>query len=494
MDSNFQKAHEKGIESLEILETLMAMTGITMEDITRTQVAKKRHLPLQDSRSVSYVCKSCGKSKVCQGAPSSDVLRKCSRCKAVYYCNKSCQKKDWTTGPVPHKQCCSDFVKDREEFQISPHGEVVRQRVFPWANCHHAESGVFFSNEFLERRGLLGQNKGYWSRSHKSMLGFPHMSGDDSETADWCHGQILLRETNKLPSIAKGLISLKDGEIPNYDNPKLWNVESITSWADYCRCRNISSSSIAPLLLTNVLTVFQILFHELKIHKRPPRNKRNKYLVYILGAENELNSLPLWKELAFLLPENTVVELRFVSPAVKHLMDKAAKHFPKSHIMTCGEYVVDKSAPGGRRVCISLEQREALFHKVHPRDDDDLECQIICADAAIGLNAGIASYVDEWPDTIMRLFAWQIPFGFSEYSAYSLRYARDLSIPEWVQNFNARFCIPQGFPRLPMPQLNISLNPFHGIVGRDVALLLTPNIVNGYLLLWRGYHGYHRKG
>ncbi len=32
------------------------------------------------------------------------------------------------------------------------------------------------------------------------------------------------------------------------------------------------------------------------------------------------------------------------------------------------------------------------------------------------------------------------------------------------------------------PEMEIVLNPFHGIVGRDVAHVLAPNLSNGYLL------------
>jgi hypothetical protein len=62
------------------------------------------------------------------------------------------------------------------------------------------------------------------------MLGFAHMSGDDSELSEeGCPGQILLQETNNFPSIAKGFVCLKDNEIPNYDSPQFGNVESIRS-------------------------------------------------------------------------------------------------------------------------------------------------------------------------------------------------------------------------------------------------------------------------
>lgn len=452
----------------QMLDAMMASKGISMLDITRKQVAETLHLPLEDSREARYMCSGCGKTEECHGPPS---FLKCTKCKAVHYCNRKCQKQDWLTGgigtkPITHKQCCPDLAKDRSEFQESPNGMVVRTQVFPWANCHH-ESGAFFINEFLERRGLFGQ-EGFWART--TSLGSPYMSGDDP--SGWCHGQMLLGES--LPSIKEGWVSLKDDEIPSGDPVSA--PESLYSWAEFCRLRNVSSSSIAPILLTNVLTIFQILTHELKLYQRQPRNGRH-YVVYVLGAESELNSLPLLEELAFLLPEQTGLELRIISPAVKHLLSKAASDFPNSHVMTCGDFVIDKTAPGGRRVFVSLEREEAFFHDIKMTPQQ-------APDAAIGLNAGIASYAD-WPPTILKLQACEIPFSFSDYMAQTMRFARDISFPSWNQHGNVML-LKQGLPMLPIPILDIRLNPFHGVVGRDIAVIMTPNIPNGYLLTWKG--------
>lgn len=84
---------------------------------------------------------------------------------------------------------------------------------------------------------------------------------------------------------------------------------------------------------------------------------------------------------------------------------------PKSYLMTCGDYVIDKSAPDGGRVRVSLKGQHALFHEIKP---------LSAPDAVIGLNAGIADYV-EWPETILRLLVLEIPFSFSEPTMHSLR-------------------------------------------------------------------------
>lgn len=83
--------------------------------------------------------------------------------------------------------------------------------------------------------------------------------------------------------------------------------------------------------------------------------------------------------------------------------------------MTCGDYVIDKMAPDGGRVRVSLKGQHALFHEVKLPS---------VPDAVIGFNAGIADYV-EWPDTIMRFLVLKIPFSFSEPTRHSLRCVRD---------------------------------------------------------------------
>ena len=50
----------------------------------------------------------------------------------------------------------------------------------------------------------------------------------------------------------------------------------------------------------------------------------------------------------------------------------------------------------------------------------------------------------------------------------------------FVTTINTAF---PNYRQLAVPeQLTIQLNPFHGIVGRDIASILAPNLSNGYLI------------
>ena len=85
------------------------------------------------------------------------------------------------------------------------------------------------------------------------------------------------------------------------------------------RYRNLAHTSVAPLLMTNVLTVYQMIHHELKLSK-----KNDVLTVYLLDVETELNQLPLFGELAYLLP-GVDLTLIMTSPSAKEI---ATKHVP----------------------------------------------------------------------------------------------------------------------------------------------------------------------
>lgn len=341
------------------------------------------------------------------------------------------------------------FAQDKKEFETDTNGARVRTQVFPWANNHHCITGAFFLEEFLAYRGLSGM--GFWIQPKEDLY----------------NGQLLLQD--QIPPLEKGWVSLSSDEIPSGE---ALSTNLVYSWSQYAKARNLSENSIAPLLFTDVLTIYQMIIHEFELHRRRPANGEF-CVIYVLGAEKELNYLPVLEELAWLLPKGMDLELSFVSPAVKRLVKMAGPSHPKSHLMTCGEYVTDKTAPGGGRVRVALKGRHALFHNIKLST---------LPDAVVGLNAGITEY-PEWPKTIMTLLEREIPFSFSDSTKHSLRGVRDKAIPSWVRNFNATFERSVNAPK----HLDIRLNPFHGIVGRDDTTLMIPTISNGYLLTWKSH-------
>ena len=69
-------------------------------------------------RAVHFVCKSCFSVYSTGGGHHEDdnPMMVCGGCKAVYYCSRSCQVKDWNKKPNGHKQFCKEIQKlDKKE-------------------------------------------------------------------------------------------------------------------------------------------------------------------------------------------------------------------------------------------------------------------------------------------------------------------------------------------------------------------------------------------
>jgi hypothetical protein len=125
---------------------------------------------------------------------------RCSRCKAVFYCSKKCQKDDWIgehTGQTPtrprkHKDICIELSEAKEEFETNPDaGEAIRKNVFgSWAN-QHDEKGSFQLHFFLARKKLLGQSEvGFWAIPDTAS---PWSSGKDCK--GFLNGRMLLEKS-----------------------------------------------------------------------------------------------------------------------------------------------------------------------------------------------------------------------------------------------------------------------------------------------------------
>ena len=433
-------------------------------------VASKPGVPLRDinkPHKAGKICCGCAKNSKFTDVP----FLRCSRCKAVHYCSQRCQKLDWIgkgaegtpTRPRKHKDLCSELHATKEEFRNDIDlGEAIRTAIFgTWANQHDEESGVFYLHEFLAIKKVLGQSEvGFWAMPD---VATPWSTGADH--TGFRNGRMLLNES--FPSMKKGWTkALRKDEYP-FSPPSI-SVPGgrLESWKKYLEYRNIAATSISPLLLTNVLTVYQMLNHELQ----PFLGGKKELKVLVLGPEVELNQIPLFSELVYLMP-NIDLELTFVSPATKAICDEARTR-PKSLIKK-SSHILDVRAPsdlGNGRVRIKLDSSQEYLHYA-PNFESD---------AAVGLNAGLASY-EEWHGTMHMLLMMRIPFSFSECTKLSLRYAELLWLPSTVKFMNAKGEFAR-FPRQKVPKVNIKLNPFHGVVNRDLAAVRVPNISNGYLM------------
>jgi hypothetical protein len=440
-------------------------SAINMFDMVKLMVDAKPNVPLGKIRDDdhgppfdNFVCMGCGKG--IDSLPHIKTFSQCSRCKAVKYCSRQCQSQDWIgngngpSKPRKHKDLCPELIEANVEYtNHATAGPFLRTELFSsWANQHH-ENGSFFLHEFLSRKDLLGGSEvGFWAKPN--VMSPYHSSGKD--VTGFQNGQMLLGAS--FPSLREGWTkSLRDDECPS-SSPPVTAMTGLKGWKDYMTFRGLSCTSVAPLLLTNVLTVYQMLFHELKLTQKRLR-------VYILGVETELNQIPLFQELLYLLPPGVHLELVMVSPAAKAISHEARGRRKTS--LLAQDHVLDVRH-GESRLQVTIDGKHEFFHDVP---------NIPSPDAVLALNAGLGSY-HTWHNTMHKIIRLEIPFCWSDQTIVTMRNFEKVYLCSRLKEMSQHF---SEHPPLCAPRLDIKLNPFHGIVGRDVAAVLAPNIDNGYL-------------
>jgi hypothetical protein len=454
-------------------------TNMSMFDIVKQNVASKSDVPLSRIRDQpgqqpysNLVCLGCNRK---QSVMQDTVFSTCSKCHAVKYCSRDCQLKDWKgkgegpTKPRKHKDICQDLKTAIEEFQNHPtaSGVMLRTQIFPdWADqCN--TNGSFHLHEFLARKRLLGNHtKGFWAIPN--VLTPYHTAGKDCD--GYQNGQMLLQ--SELPSMQEGWVLEDENERVDVTRPPPSSDNDITivnGWKDYIEWRNLLPTSVAPLLMTNTLTLYQMIRNELRLYDPSDNNNQEEeLLIYVLAVEAELNQIPLLQELLHLMP-GIRLELIYLSPAAKSLCDEAVKNNNQNSLLTAGEHVLDVQENGGR-LRVKIDREYGLYEDVP---------NTIQPDAVVGLNAGLAAY-KSWAPAMHKILRMGTPFCFSDQTKLIQQFAARHWIPSVVETINKAF---PNYRQLTVPtDMTIELNPFHGIVGRDVAYILAPNICNGYLL------------
>ncbi|CAB9501949.1 zinc finger MYND domain-containing protein 15-like [Seminavis robusta] len=417
------------------------------------------------------VCLGCNRK---QSSAPQQPFSTCSQCHAVKYCSRDCQLKDWKgkgdgpTKPRKHKDICPQLKAAIAEFQNHPiAGVKLRSDVFSdWAN-QHCSNGSFHLHEFLARKQLLGgAEKGFWAIP--DVLTPYHTVGQDQH--GFQNGHMLLQTA--WPSMQEGwTTALNEPEqidvTQSPPNPLVLSTR-IQGWKDYITWRNLPPSSVAPLLMTNVLTLYHMLQNELHLYDPHPKEgqQAEPLQIYVLAVEAELNQIPLLQELLHLMP-GIDLELIYLSPAAKAICEQAAG---SDNLLTTSNYVLDVTAQHGGRLRVRVDPTYALYEDVP---------NTIQPHAVVGLNAGLASY-KTWAPAMHKILRMGTPFCFSDQTKLIQQFAVDQWIPSVVTTINNAF---PNYRQLVVPDdMTIRLNPFHGIVGRDVAYILAPNISNGYLL------------
>ncbi|KAJ7612461.1 hypothetical protein DFH06DRAFT_149121 [Mycena polygramma] len=179
-----------------------------------------------------------------------------------------------------------------------------------------------------------------------------------------------------------------------------------TNWTSYYQWRGLPISSPAALLLHWPLTVYECL-KSLASAQRMPGDSRRKLTVFYVGAREEVCYIPVFGELALLLP-NTELDLVFsgenTGRAVRR--PKALNHGTATNPGPC---VFQYTAPTscGSTVRVFIDSNPSYYCPSRKRQEHP--------DAIVALNAGLGTYIS-WQHVILLSSEFDIPFVVTDYN------------------------------------------------------------------------------
>jgi len=172
---------------------------------------------------------------------------------------------------------------------------------FPWARIE--SDGTFSHRIFAARLGVYGPGIqfGFWSVPIA-----PEMHDDDEELPHpkgYIHGEMMLQKEwpTDIDAWKLGHKNAKGDIIPRlsftteFPPPPRVEPGQIKDWQSWYTWRGLSMASPAALLMHYHLTVYHILVDILQVAKyRDVSTERRALQIHYIGAEKELNHLPLY--------------------------------------------------------------------------------------------------------------------------------------------------------------------------------------------------------
>ncbi|KAF9443141.1 hypothetical protein P691DRAFT_809413 [Macrolepiota fuliginosa MF-IS2] len=340
----------------------------------------------------THVCMNCHRIE----SPDNKLIP-CTQCKAVFYCDVVCFNENWSSGRrggTHHKNVCKAIQRSHKK---RPAMQAIAKQ-FPWTRQTHDGSCTF--DRYRDSRGLFGcgPNFGWWTESPCSC----------EDQMDYMPGAQLLEDEHfderqgwKLPDDEipwldfESTNALLPSTPPNFDH----------TWASYYKWRGLPMRSPAALLLHWPLSVFRLLS---QLHCLPSDSplERRSLIVHLLGVEKELDVLPIFGELALLIP-NTDIDLVMFGPGVFRVLIDADED---EDCLASQPYAYTYTAPdacGGSTIRISLSDSGPIWgdHAIHTASNRP--------DAMIALNANLGGY-DQWQLALLASRAYNIPFAVTE--------------------------------------------------------------------------------
>lgn len=269
---------------------------------------------------------------------------------------------------------------------------------FPWIRQTHDGSSIV--DRYRASRGLFGcgPDYGWWTEAPCSC--------DDE--VDYMWGTHLLEDEHlddrqgwKLPDDEIPWLDFDSTHIP----PPSTSPNFDHTWASYYKWRGLPMRSPAAVLLHWPLSIFRLL-HQLHCIPSEPSSERRRLTVHLLGVERELDVLPIFGELALLIP-NTDIDLVMFGPGVFRLLIDAQED---EDCLASQPYAYSYKAPdvsGGSTIRISLSDTGPIWgdHEIHTSSSRP--------DAMVALNANLSGY-GPWQLALLASRAYNIPFAVTE--------------------------------------------------------------------------------
>ncbi|KAF7329095.1 Zinc finger MYND domain-containing protein 15 [Mycena kentingensis (nom. inval.)] len=427
---------------------------------------------------------------------------KCSACGTTFYCSKECQKADWKAQPWPHKGWCS-ILKASSQLQgqmnhLETCDSVIKS--FPWGRVEN--DGTFYVEIVLVRHNLLGAaGFGFWSQSGLGLYtegeddkcltmnpsNTPRFLEEMTEQRDrwrdieFVNGNDLLLKKEHLDDrngwrLSTDLIPLRDFLLNGSVQPPPQRTGILTNWDEWYKWRAIPKTRPAALLMHYPLTVYWMLVHSLGVagHAIPSSKTRTKLTIHYIGAEIELNFLPIFSELALLLPQHDI-EIVLFGPCVHRLGLRASAAGNTSLALAATRDpavpIFSYTAPDS---CGSGIINIFLHTKTKNWDTNVLDTMVVKhhrkPTAIVALNAGLFCY-DASSALVHGAVLRRIPFVVSDYQEYMvMRNGIAIEGDRIAKEMKHRCGITE-------------LNPFHRPGQRHINnCVATPMLENGFIL------------
>ncbi|KAJ7675630.1 hypothetical protein DFH06DRAFT_663438 [Mycena polygramma] len=381
----------------------------------------------------------------------------------------------------PHKVWCSAFKGHMD--CLSEVQSVIRS--FPWGRVE--EDGIFFDDLARARYKLLGgAGFGFWSQRGRGLF----QDDEDDEYIKNRNSEIpgagakweRMKEEQKKIKFVNGQDLLEDKHLTDHEGWKLSaeqvvhrdfsgvqpprrRLSLLRNWDEWHSWRKVPKSSPASLLMHYPLSIYWMLTETLKVASIKSKESRVHLTVHYIGAEVELNFIPIFAELALLLPQHDV-DLVLFGPCVYYLGREGVK--PEHRSSLIGRFVPDSRVPiftyDAPEACGSGSIRVLLHTETKHWTISGLPTYGSEPDAILACNAGLFTY-DASLDVVRGALRYKIPFAVTDYQQYMLE-------------SNALTISKTGITLPP-----VKLNPFHKPGQRDCRRsVLAPDLVNGFIL------------